>query len=278
MTACSDPGIVFVQRHFSQHTGSDEDRDSSGVMLTNRQETASDKAGHCESNEEFRASDDDPNIESDLESAVPLETSTILGRSHSPSNSNAAATSSSLAPGTLATNRISVGHSSLANRNSHNNVAGFALLGAPSSTAASMLPQPMVECGRCQIDRPTIAYHCGYCGVCVRKLDHHCPVSIFEIFTDKGNYAFNCYSFLCLYAIQVDWQMYWRENYKYVLWISMVANDSYWFRCYICDCCYGKRIRHFLIFAKKYINWKTTVDAFSILWFFLSCFIVNLCE
>ncbi|CAM9608764.1 unnamed protein product, partial [Hapterophycus canaliculatus] len=30
-------------------------------------------------------------------------------------------------------------------------------------------------CGRCQIERPPGAIHCTQCGVCVVKLDHHCP-------------------------------------------------------------------------------------------------------
>ncbi|CAM9767520.1 unnamed protein product [Ectocarpus fasciculatus] len=30
-------------------------------------------------------------------------------------------------------------------------------------------------CGRCQIERPPGAVHCTLCGVCVQKLDHHCP-------------------------------------------------------------------------------------------------------
>lgn len=179
MTACSDPGIVYVQRHFSsQHSGSsnEDDRDSNGVMLTNMEDKGVNDANNRSYDEEFRTSEEDPSIESDIENAIAMETSTILGRSHSPSN---AAATSTIGPGGNVTNRISVGQSSLANRNSHNSVAGFSLLGSNHSSTAAILPQPMVECGRCQIDRPTIAYHCGYCGVCVRKLDHHCPVSYY---------------------------------------------------------------------------------------------------
>lgn len=32
-----------------------------------------------------------------------------------------------------------------------------------------------VECGICQHSRPVSASHCYDCGVCVDKLDHHCP-------------------------------------------------------------------------------------------------------
>ena len=34
-----------------------------------------------------------------------------------------------------------------------------------------------MECGQCLIDRPLTASHCYECGLCVDKLDHHCPVS-----------------------------------------------------------------------------------------------------
>jgi DHHC palmitoyltransferase len=34
-----------------------------------------------------------------------------------------------------------------------------------------------MECGQCNINRPTTAAHCYECGVCVDQLDHHCPVS-----------------------------------------------------------------------------------------------------
>ncbi|GLE11061.1 hypothetical protein PINS_up023359 [Pythium insidiosum] len=32
-----------------------------------------------------------------------------------------------------------------------------------------------VICAQCQLRRPKDASHCADCGVCVRKLDHHCP-------------------------------------------------------------------------------------------------------
>lgn len=35
-----------------------------------------------------------------------------------------------------------------------------------------------LECGICHIDRPRTASHCFECGMCVDKLDHHCPVSL----------------------------------------------------------------------------------------------------
>lgn len=33
----------------------------------------------------------------------------------------------------------------------------------------------MMECNHCAIMRPSSAMHCYDCGVCVDKLDHHCP-------------------------------------------------------------------------------------------------------
>lgn len=39
-----------------------------------------------------------------------------------------------------------------------------------------------MECGRCNFERPRTATHCYECGVCVDQLDHHCPVSIYELY------------------------------------------------------------------------------------------------
>jgi hypothetical protein len=55
--------------------------------------------------------------------------------------------------------------------------------GAGTSAAAAIRPTyaplpTMIECGRCELMRPRDASHCHDCGVCVRKLDHHCPVSV----------------------------------------------------------------------------------------------------
>ena len=35
----------------------------------------------------------------------------------------------------------------------------------------------LLECGRCNVKRPTTASHCYECGVCIDEIDHHCPVS-----------------------------------------------------------------------------------------------------
>jgi hypothetical protein len=44
--------------------------------------------------------------------------------------------------------------------------------------ARVLLSKPdTMRCELCQIDRPFTASHCYDCGVCVDKLDHHCPVS-----------------------------------------------------------------------------------------------------
>lgn len=41
-----------------------------------------------------------------------------------------------------------------------------------------------LECGICHIDRPRTASHCFECGMCVDKLDHHCPVSITHFYIE----------------------------------------------------------------------------------------------
>ena len=34
----------------------------------------------------------------------------------------------------------------------------------------------IIICKRCDLERPVRAHHCGTCGVCRLKMDHHCPV------------------------------------------------------------------------------------------------------
>lgn len=31
------------------------------------------------------------------------------------------------------------------------------------------------KCRKCKVTRPLRAHHCGACGTCVLKMDHHCP-------------------------------------------------------------------------------------------------------
>ena len=47
-------------------------------------------------------------------------------------------------------------------------------LNAVSNTVHQHQPNSM-ECGQCQITRPTSARHCIYCKTCIEDLDHHCP-------------------------------------------------------------------------------------------------------
>ena len=36
----------------------------------------------------------------------------------------------------------------------------------------------LLECGRCNIKRPTTASHCYECDVCIDEIDHYCPVRL----------------------------------------------------------------------------------------------------
>ncbi|CAM9826743.1 unnamed protein product, partial [Ectocarpus sp. 4 AP-2014] len=66
-----------------------------------------------------------------------------------------------------------------------NAVADMRNVPPPEEAAASSAPRQRgatvgggdstTICGRCQIERPPGAVHCTLCGVCVQKLDHHCP-------------------------------------------------------------------------------------------------------
>ena len=87
-----------------------------------------------------------------------------------------------------AANRIVVGAAQRASRGANlNHSSSSSSNNSSSSTTALVstqinapyLPPPSkIECGRCQLLRPRDASHCHDCGVCVKKLDHHCPVSL----------------------------------------------------------------------------------------------------
>jgi hypothetical protein len=50
--------------------------------------------------------------------------------------------------------------------------------GVPKAARLLLTTPDTTRCELCQVDRPVTATHCYECGVCVDKLDHHCPVSI----------------------------------------------------------------------------------------------------
>ena len=68
-------------------------------------------------------------------------------------------------------------------------------------TAASP-PLGYMECGQCNVSRPTTAAHCYECGVCVDQLDHHCPVSTLVAVGVKETSA-EC----CLMSVSLDCYM-----------------------------------------------------------------------
>jgi len=69
-----------------------------------------------------------------------------------------------------------------------------------SSSGIGLLPvpkEPTIECGHCNLQRPTYARHCSYCGVCIENLDHHCPWSG-KCIGKRNMFAFTCFvSLLC---------------------------------------------------------------------------------
>lgn len=71
---------------------------------------------------------------------------------------------------------------------------------SPPNSAFTLLPvprEPTIECGQCNLHRPTYARHCSYCGVCIENLDHHCPWSG-KCIGKKNMFAFTCFiSLLC---------------------------------------------------------------------------------
>lgn len=105
-----------------------------------------------------------------------------------------------------------------------------------------------IECGMCHIDRPRNAAHCHDCGLCVVKLDHHCPVSfnLHSSFQRIVIYYSIYNSFLLLqyliiilyYFLVVDWQMHRRKNNAIILCFSLVTYCPHLF-CYYHGYCHS---------------------------------------
>jgi septal ring-binding cell division protein DamX len=180
MTACSDPGIVYVKissepdstMQIARNTSAEEvqsfARQNSSEHLTGNNDVQDDVEEHRKSDEGLIGGD----VEMGSIVRDDITRNNSSSRTTNPSATAAAGTSGASSGGMK--NRITVGGAASANRTAHNSTGALSLLGTP---AAPYLPPPaMVECGRCQIDRPRDASHCHYCGVCVKNLDHHCPV------------------------------------------------------------------------------------------------------
>jgi palmitoyltransferase ZDHHC9/14/18 len=79
--------------------------------------------------------------------------------------------------------------------------------------------EPTIECGQCNLHRPTYARHCSYCGVCIENLDHHCPWSG-KCIGKKNMFAFTCFiSLLCF-------QVYFLLGTLVYYFIAFYANDN----------------------------------------------------
>lgn len=74
---------------------------------------------------------------------------------------------------------ISVSTENSLNNPAHEHVGGDVETATPAPAPAphrvQFSMQRTIECGNCQLQRPTTARHCGYCKVCIDELDHHCP-------------------------------------------------------------------------------------------------------
>jgi hypothetical protein len=181
MTACSDPGIVYVKipsepdnstMQIARNSSADEvqsfARPNSSEHLTGNNDLQDEVDEHRKSDEGLIGGD----VEMGSVLRDDITRNNSSSRTANPPAGAAAGTSGASSGGMK--NRITVGGAASANRTAHNSTGALSLLGTP---AAPYLPPPaMVECGRCQIDRPRDVSHCHYCGVCVKNLDHHCPV------------------------------------------------------------------------------------------------------
>jgi septal ring-binding cell division protein DamX len=185
MTACSDPGIVYVKipsesdnstMQIARNSSAEEvqsfARPNSSEHLTGNNDAQDETEEHRKSDDGLIGGD----VEMGSIGRDDITRNNSSSRTANPSASAAAGTTGTSSSSGGMKNRITVGGAASANRTAHNSTGALSLLGTP---AAPYLPPPaMVECGRCQIDRPRDASHCHYCGVCVKNLDHHCPVCL----------------------------------------------------------------------------------------------------
>ena len=219
MTACSDPGIVFARKPvFDSIDDTDgvlltnlTQSNANSVVAEERRNSYQSQGSHSSSSsnshneqehltEEHRVSETAAVAEDhrmvDIEAGEGEEESSRRDkRSSSASSSPSSIGSSSDKRHNNPPNRILITNKTNTtaanpNRNTHNTVGGVlnGVLGSTSavSSTSPYLPPPapaMIECGRCHIDRPRDASHCYDCGVCVKKLDHHCPVRLVYILT-----------------------------------------------------------------------------------------------
>lgn len=198
MTACSDPGIIFAIKEIeSTHHGEGND-----MEMMARSPSQSQPYSPVRSTDLIQDIPDNPcepnllntrngeEIE-DIEEGFANKNN-YLGNDIKPNNVVALDTpfDGNVLEG--AANRIVVGAAQRASRSanlnhsssssSNNSASSGANVLASTQINAPYLPPPSkIECGRCQLLRPRDASHCHDCGVCVKKLDHHCPVSLSSV-------------------------------------------------------------------------------------------------
>ena len=192
MTACSDPGIIFEMKEI-ESTHHDEGND---IEIMARSPSQSQPYSPVRSTDLIHK--DTPDRPRELlngEGMEDIEEGFVSDNYHSNNgkpivNHNASALDTPFESSVVvdgAANRIVVGAAQRASRganlnhssssSSNNSSSSINALASTQINAPYLPPPSKIECGRCQLLRPRDASHCHDCGVCVKKLDHHCPVS-----------------------------------------------------------------------------------------------------
>eukprot|EP01032_Pedospumella_encystans_P019357 gene19357-22007_t len=192
MTACSDPGIIFEMKEI-ESTHHDEGND---IEITARLPSQSQPYSPVRSTDLIHQDIPDCSRVPDIlnaERMEDIEEGFVSDNYHTSNikpimNHNATALDTPFESSVMmegAANRIVVGAAQRASRGANLNHSSSSSSNISSSSAnalasiqinAPYLPPPSkIECGRCQLLRPRDASHCHDCGVCVKKLDHHCP-------------------------------------------------------------------------------------------------------
>lgn len=193
MTACSDPGIIFEMKEI-ESTHHDEGND---IEIMTRSPSQSQPYSPVRSTDLIHQVIPDRSRVPDIlsgEGMEDIEEGFVSDNYHtndskSIMNHNATALDTPFESSVMmegAANRIVVGAAQRATRganlqhsssSSSSNSSSTNALASTQINAPYLPPPSKIECGRCQLLRPRDASHCHDCGVCVKKLDHHCPVS-----------------------------------------------------------------------------------------------------
>jgi hypothetical protein len=199
LTACTDPGIVFLKALSSQQRiealAKDKylnDLEKGSVITTARaDENTADLAvstldSHdsnfrttCELNGDDSVDKSNVNISLDNEPTLSQQQRIGTSAVDQDTTFNSDENSLDIEAGVRVPDGNSTAPSTAtpAATGAASSVPKLANGGENSARSINSASNHLIECGTCAMKRPTSASHCYDCGLCIDEVDHHCPVS-----------------------------------------------------------------------------------------------------